>query len=151
MAPKCRKMAPRSFQEPSSPLLVALGPLLRLLRAILGRRGAIWAASWGDLKASWGELRPSGGDLEASWRDLGAILGAQEGAAWDGWRRHSREAGPLLETFCRKFLREIREFEDVQDRDVHNGPTTRRLRWGRRIIEERFARPPTLPSGVRLL
>ena len=28
MAPECRRMAPRSFQEPSCPLLVALGPLL---------------------------------------------------------------------------------------------------------------------------
>ena len=45
MAPKCRKMVPRSFQEPCWPLLVALGPLLKLLRAILGRRELIGGAS----------------------------------------------------------------------------------------------------------
>ena len=49
MAPTCRKMAPRSFQEPSWPLLVALGPLLGLLRAILGSLVAIGGASKGDL------------------------------------------------------------------------------------------------------
>ena len=54
MDPRCRKMAPRSFQAPSWPHLVALGSLLRLLRAILGRLGAILGPSKGDLGALQG-------------------------------------------------------------------------------------------------
>ena len=137
MAPKCRKMAPRSFQEPSWPLLVALGPLLGLLRAILGRREAIWGASWailGDLGTSWGELRPSGGDLGASWRDLQAILGVQMRMTPRGGGDVSAAGWPPLETFFESFfLPGTRNHYSYKKCSV--GLTTRRavLRRGRRI------------------
>ena len=75
MTPKCRKMAPRWFQEPSWPLLGALGPLLGLLRAILGRREAIWGASEGDLGAIWPVLARTWGLWGRSWSLLGRSWG----------------------------------------------------------------------------
>ena len=63
MAPKCRKMAPRSFQEPSWPLLVALGPLLGRSWPLLAALGSLLV-----------RLEPLPADLGASWGDLGAVL-----------------------------------------------------------------------------
>ena len=75
MAPKCRKMTPKSFQEPSWPLLDRswgiLGRSWRILGrswGLLGRSGAdlgrlrtILGRSWGVLRRSWSDLRPSWG------------------------------------------------------------------------------------------
>ena len=93
MAPKCRKMAPRSFQESSWPLLVALGSLL-------GRSWPLLAAL-GSLLVHLGLiLEPLGAILG----DLGAIKGAQEGAKWEGGRRCFAAGWPPLETFCESFF-----------------------------------------------
>ena len=107
MAPKCRKMAPRWFQEPSWPLLVALGPPLGLLRAILGRREAIWGPlrailerSWSVLARTWGLWGRSWGVIGGSWGDLGRPRGVKIVR----WRRCSRAGWPPLETFCESFF-----------------------------------------------
>ena len=107
MAPKCRQMAPRSFQKLSWPLLVALGtllgrswPLLAALGWLLARLGPILV----PLGAFLGRLARSWGDLRAILAGQGAILGPQGGADWDGGRRHDGAAWAPLETFCESFF-----------------------------------------------
>ena len=76
MAPKCRKMTPKSFQELSWPLLDRSWPDL----------GASWSgleAPEVDLGSILSVLRLSWGHLEASWDDLRALprpLGRHKGA-----------------------------------------------------------------------
>ena len=107
MAPKCRKMAPRWFQEPS------WGPL----RAILERSCP-----------SWRELGVSGGDLGASWGDLGAILGAQGGAKWEcsrpGVGGRTAQGGTPLEVYEVEFdnSKYSKKYNKKCSRVVHNTP-----------------------------
>ena len=132
MPPDGLKMLPR-------PLLVALGPFLGLLRAILGRRETIWGASTGDLATtfpSWRELGVSGGDLRASLGDLGAILGAPEGleqlGGGEGAAVVVRSVAPPRD-FLRKFLLS-RDLKNKRKQEMFTmGLQHAVLRWGRRI------------------
>ena len=81
MAPKCRKMTPKSFQQPSWPLLDRSWGILGRSWRILGRSWRLSVRSWADLGRlwtilgrSWGLLGPIFGVLGRSWGDLGAIL-----------------------------------------------------------------------------
>ena len=130
MAPKCRKMAPRWFQEPSWPLLVALGPLLGRSWPLLAALGSL-LVSWADLGASWGDLGAILSDLGRSWGDLWrpreVKLRGGRRSAFAGWHP--------LETFCRKFL----PSRDLQDllffRDLRLSPSTRRAALGAADLE----------------
>ena len=136
MAPKCRKMAPRSFQEPSWPLLVALGPLLGLLRAILGRLVAIWGPSEGDLGAilvvlaqSWALWDRSWGVIGGSWGDLGRPRGGCSGRLAAAFAR----SGAPPRDFLRKFL-PSRDLKNKRKQEMFTmGSQHAVLRWGRRI------------------
>ena len=120
MAPKCRKMAPRSFQEPSWPFLLALGPLLELLSAILGRLGRSWGPLRANLKRSW----PSWRALGVSWCDLWALLERLAAIL----KRPRRELPPgglpqggLPRYFLRRYIHSRILKTEMILRDVHVG------------------------------
>ena len=100
MAPKCPKMAPRWFQEPSWPLLVALGPLLGGSWPLLAALGSLLVR----LGPIWEPLEAMLGRLGAILGRLGGILVRSGAPEREGWRRSSREAGPPLETYCVVFF-----------------------------------------------
>ena len=84
MAPKSRMMTPKSFQEPSWPLLDRSGGILGRSRRILGRSWGLLGRSGADLGhlrtilgRSWGLFGPILGVLGRSWGDLRASWGAQ--------------------------------------------------------------------------
>ena len=76
--------------------------------------------------------------------DLEGILGAQEGATWEGGRRSACAAWPPLETFFESFFEIFENTRDLLNAALPRDLQHAVLRWGRRI-EERFARPPPPP------
>ena len=87
MASKSRMMTPKSFQEPSWPLLDRSGGILGRSWRILGRSWGLLGGSGADLGClrtifgrSWGLLGPILGVLGRSWGDLRASWGAQGSA-----------------------------------------------------------------------
>ena len=122
MAPKCARWPQdRSKSSLGCSSWAALGPLLALLKAILGRREAIWGGLLGDLEAILGRLGANLGRLGAilgrSWAPKKA--GFCEGAAVG----RSRVAPPR--DFLRKFLRSRDLDITTIIRDVHGSFTTR--------------------------
>ena len=137
-------MAPRWFQEPSWPLLVALGPLWGLLRAILGRREAILGRSWGDLGASWRELG-------TSWGDLGRNRVAMKAKKSEGKSQTRGGAAVLAHRVAppRDFLQKVSAFKGLEIttmiRDVHKGLSTRRAALGAADLERPAGETPPPP------
>ena len=129
MAPKCRKMAPRSFQEPSWPLLVALGPLLGRSWPLLGRSWPLLARSWCVLGRFWPILEPLGAILGRSWGVIGGSWGDLGGPREV---KQQRGAAVLACSVAppRDFLRNYLPSSPLKtlliDRDVHSGSSTRR-------------------------
>ena len=146
MAPTCRNMAPRSFQEPSWPLLGALGPLLGRSSPLLAALGSLLVRLGLILEPLGTILGRSWGILERSW----GILGRSRAPKRNPPSAESLAGGPPLETFCESLL-PSRGLEILTIlRDVHGSFTTRVpcCAGGGGTRTPRGVRPPPPRRGV---